>query len=211
MQPVPPSRGTDLTNSGAGPSPADHADLADRAAGAVRLLVARGAAARPHLGGLLLAHLRGVHALLAAWRAPDWVQLAGLCHAFYGNYRLGYALADPADRPLLRGAVGQAAEALAWAYGACDFPRLHAAVASHGVPEYHDRLAGTPADLGPDGLRWLCELMFANEIEVAARRPGYLARRFDLYATVFTRCRDWISAPAATALDDLLRTPPVLP
>lgn len=39
----------------------------------------------PHPGGTLLAHLRRVRTRLASWDARPALQLAGLCHAFYGT------------------------------------------------------------------------------------------------------------------------------
>ncbi len=52
---------------------------------AERLLMALGADTIDHPGGTRFAHLRRVAVLLGQWGASPVVQIAGLCHAFYGT------------------------------------------------------------------------------------------------------------------------------
>src|SRR5215472_18277232 len=84
------------------------------------LLAARGAAGISHPGGTLLAHLQRVHALLAQWGARPAVQLAGLCHAFYGTDGFATALGSPGRRDELAAIIGEEAERLVYLYASCD-------------------------------------------------------------------------------------------
>lgn len=52
---------------------------------AIALLRKLGAADIAHPGGTLVAHLQRVQRQLAEWGARPALQLAGLCHAFYGT------------------------------------------------------------------------------------------------------------------------------
>jgi hypothetical protein len=65
----------------------------------IQLLTDLGAARIEHPGGTLLAHLERTRSRLAAWHARPALQLAGLCHAFYGTDGFATALwawsADP--------------------------------------------------------------------------------------------------------------------
>ncbi|NUK39308.1 hypothetical protein HRW12_37470, partial [Streptomyces lunaelactis] len=64
---------------------------------ATALLRKFGAESLDHPGGTLLAHLQRVKDHLAAWGARPALQLAGLCHAFYGTDGFATALL-PLDR-----------------------------------------------------------------------------------------------------------------
>src|SRR5688572_20830428 len=103
-----------------------------KVAAAVRFLDDHGAATIDHPGGTLLAHLRRTHDRLFIWNAPDWLRLAGLCHAAYGTDGFATALIDhdEAGRDELAGIIGFAAERVVYFYASCDrdylYPQLGA-------------------------------------------------------------------------------------
>jgi pimeloyl-ACP methyl ester carboxylesterase len=124
-------------------------------------LIARGADRCAHPGGTLLAHsLRTAHTL-AAWGASRALTAAGLCHAAYGTQGYPTALVPLANRSTLRELIGDDAEAIVYAYAACDrtYDRARAG-------EMRDRFSGeywTP----PQQLqRQLAELTVSNELDV---------------------------------------------
>ncbi|WP_329200993.1 DUF6817 domain-containing protein [Streptomyces sp. NBC_00667] len=61
----------------------------------LRLLDDLGVSAAPHPGGTLGAHLQRVQQQLEHWRARPALQLAGLCHAFYGTDGVRHRCAAP--------------------------------------------------------------------------------------------------------------------
>ncbi|MFD5480639.1 DUF6817 domain-containing protein [Streptomyces hawaiiensis] len=83
---------------------------------AVALLRGLGAADIAHPGGTLLTHLTRVQRRLAAWDARPALQLAGLCHAFYGTDGFPDAPLPLDRRGELAAAVGAEAEALVYLY-----------------------------------------------------------------------------------------------
>lgn len=97
--------------------PASPAPAADQA---VALLRALGAEGMAHPGGTLLAHLRRVQARLAVWRARPALQLAGLCHAFYGTDGFPTGLLPVDRRTDLAAVIGAEAEAIVYLYASCD-------------------------------------------------------------------------------------------
>lgn len=126
------------------------------------LLCARGADQVPHPGGVLLAHLQRTAGRLQTWGAEPELVRAGLCHAAYGTIGFPTPLFGLAERDLLRSHIGDAAEAIVYAYCASDRrPPSRAR-------ELRDRFTSE---------RWVCaawlqqalaELTAANELDVLA-------------------------------------------
>ncbi|MFD2123142.1 DUF6817 domain-containing protein, partial [Streptomyces cirratus] len=65
----------------------------------LHLLDDLGASATPHPGGTLGAHLQRVQRQLEHWAARPALQLAGLCHAFYGTDGFATAPLPLAEAP----------------------------------------------------------------------------------------------------------------
>jgi hypothetical protein len=169
-----------------------------------RFLERRGAGSAPHLRNTLVGHLRAVHDLLVEWHGPGDLATAGLLHSFYGTDRLPHALGDAAERPVLRQLLGAGVEELVWLYGACDFAWLQAAVAREARPAYRDRRTGEVRDLPAPVLLSLCELMVANDVDLATRSPGYRQKKLGLLAEVGARWAHLVSPAAMAAVTTLL-------
>ncbi len=159
------------------------------------LLAERGAGELPHPGGTLLEHLRRVYATLRDWDAPDPVALAGLTHAAYGTDGFPRPLLATTERPVLRAAVGDAAEALVYLYGSCGRGTVYPLLSS-ASPAFRDRFTGL--DHHPDGagLRAFADITAANEIDVVTHNPELMARHGDELGALFTRMRRHLGAPA---------------
>lgn len=152
-------------------------------------LLDRGAGQMAHPGGTLYEHLVRVAELLAAWRADEDLQAAGLCHACYGTDGYPEALLARSERPLLAGLIGTRAESLVYLYGSCDRDAVYPALGRAGPVSFRDRFTGqahTPPD--PD-VRAFTELTAANELDIIRHSPAMAARHETALRQLFTRSR----------------------
>ncbi|WP_156727208.1 DUF6817 domain-containing protein [Streptomyces apocyni] len=170
-----------------------------RAQAATALLITCGADTTEHPGGTLLAHLHRVQTLLATWGARPTLQLAGLCHAFYGTDGFPAALLDLSERPRLTEAIGQEAEELVYFYASCDrtatYPTLTATHA-HAHAHFHDRFTGKKFTPPLPQLRDFAELTAANELDLAHANPDFRAKHGPDLLTLLTRFRPLLSENA---------------
>ncbi|MFN7144007.1 MAG: DUF6817 domain-containing protein [Myxococcota bacterium] len=150
----------------------------------VRFLEAHGAATLAHTDTGLLAHLRGVHALLEAWGARAAVRDAGLFHSVYGTESYGAAALPLALRDEVRARIGAEAERLAWLFGVLAKASLYANLGRPGPAWVEDRLTGARVDLDGTEFADLCDLTVANWLEQRPRaRPEHrFLRREELAA-----------------------------
>ncbi|MFJ4781855.1 DUF6817 domain-containing protein [Streptomyces sp. NPDC088794] len=167
---------------------------------AVALLRELGAADIPHPGGTLLAHLQRVQGRLAEWGARPDLQLAGLCHAFYGTDGFPTALLPVDRRAELALVIGAEAEAIVYRYAACDrkatYPRL---VEADGP--FHDRFTGRSHLPELQLRRDFAELSAANELDIARIDPAFREQWGAELLALFTRFRPLLSQPAWSACE----------
>ncbi|MGX1627128.1 DUF6817 domain-containing protein [Streptomyces albidoflavus] len=174
------------------PPPAD-----TPAAHALALLGERGAGRLPHPGGDLATHLRRVHSQLATWGARPALQLAGLCHAFYGTDSFPTALLPLPRRAELAAVIGEEAEELVYLYASCDRPATYPGLADPEAP-FHDRFTGTTTLPSLAARRDFAEISAANELDLAAHDPDFRAAHGPDLLALFTRVSSLLS-PAAWA------------
>ncbi len=118
-------------------------------------------------------HLRGVHAMLMAWRQPEHVCLAGLLHSAYSTESFGFELFGRRERSRVRELVGREAEHLIFAFCACKRGGLLRAALGERVPvTLHTRWGGVKVTLEPHELGALMLLHAANVVEQTCRRHG---------------------------------------
>ncbi|MGI5377381.1 DUF6817 domain-containing protein [Streptomyces sp. CA-251387] len=165
------------------------------AAQAESLLKDLGAADIPHPGGTLLAHLRRVRTRLAAWNARPALQLAGVCHAFYGTDGFPTALLPLDRRGDLVGAIGAEAEAIVYFYGACDRKATYPVLADQGS-EVRDRFTGRWHTPGVRLRRDFAEITAANELDLADHDPKFREQYGADLFSLFSRFRPLLSEPA---------------
>ncbi|MFF4837298.1 DUF6817 domain-containing protein [Streptomyces sp. NPDC001315] len=162
---------------------------------ATELLRELGAEIIPHPGGTLLAHLDRVRARLATWGARPALQLAGLCHAFYGTDGFPETLLPLDRRAELVEIIGTEAEAIVHAYASCDRKATYPHFADP-ASALHDRFTGD-AHTPPSRLRRdFAELTAANELDLARLDPAFRDRYGPDLLTLFSRFRPWLSEPA---------------
>ncbi|MFJ9147583.1 DUF6817 domain-containing protein [Streptomyces sp. NPDC102270] len=173
---------------------------------AVTLLREFGAESIAHPGGTLLTHLQRVQARLATWKARPDLQLAGLCHAFYGTDGFSTALLQLDRRNDLAAVIGAEAEAIVYLYASCDrkatYPALNQADAA-----FHDRFTGRSHVPGPQLRRDFTELSAANELDLAIVDSGFRDKWGPQLLALFTRLQDLLSADAWLECRTVLGTP----
>jgi Domain of unknown function (DUF6817) len=175
-------------------------DELDRLSRARGELAARGAAGIPHPGGTLLAHLERVQARLGDWGARPVLQLAGLCHAYYGTDGFPVALGDPARRDELATVTGEEPERLVYLYGSCDrefsYPRL-----SERTGPFRNRFTGAVLHPPAAQRRDFAELTAANELDIVTVNPDLRARYGPGLLRLFTSWRALLSDAAWQAVE----------
>ncbi|MGW5655895.1 DUF6817 domain-containing protein [Streptomyces humi] len=177
---------------------------ADRAVAFLRGL---GAAEISHPGGTLLVHLQRVQDRLAAWGARPALQLAGLCHAFYGTDGFPAALLSLDRRAELAEVIGAEAEEIVYLYASCDRKATYPALADPGAV-FRDRFTGRDRVPGPRLCRDFAELSAANELDLACVDPAFHERWAAALLTLFTRFRPLLSEPAWTSCRTVLTPGP---
>ncbi|MFP3992278.1 hypothetical protein U9R90_33385 [Streptomyces sp. E11-3] len=170
---------------------------------ATALLITCGAETIQHPGGTLLAHLHRVQALLADWGARPALQLAGLCHAFYGTDGFPTALLDLAERPRLTAAIGQEAEDLVYFYASCDRATSYPTLASPNAP-FRDRFTGEELTPSLTQRRDFAELTAANELDLARVNPAFREEHGPDLLALLTRFRPLLTGNAWQATTSTL-------
>lgn len=158
-----------------------------------RFLLDRGAGTVPHPGGTLYEHVVRVAGLLADWAAGDDLEAAGLCHACYETDGFGPALLDLADRSVLRGLIGERAEALVYLYGSCDRDAVYPLLGRSGPVRFRDRFTGRTRSVAEGETRAFVELTAANELDVLRHRADTARQGPNLL---------WLFAGARSQLSD---------
>ncbi|MDH6440858.1 hypothetical protein M2158_009399 [Streptomyces sp. SAI-144] len=154
------------------------------------LLRRLGADRTPHPGGTLLAHLERVRIQLALWEARPALQVAGLCHAFYGTDGFPTGLLPLDRRTELASVIGAEAESVVHFYASCDrgatYPHLL-------EPRFRDRFTGRTYAPDPLLRRDFAELTAANELDLARRDPLFRERWGPELLALLTRFRPLLS------------------
>lgn len=150
-----------------------------------------------HFDRSLTEHLINTYGLLSDWKAADALCRAGLYHAAYGTDGFETTLVTLDNRAALADVIGADVEALVYLYAACDrrYTYEHAACRADRL-DYRDRFNGRARLLDAAEARALCELTFANELEIAIRNPAFRARYRDEFLALFPRLRPLVSAAA---------------
>lgn len=163
---------------------------------AVSFLESNSAGRVGHLGGSLLAHLKGTHDLLRQWSSPEFLCLAGLCHAAYGTDGFPTPLLEVDRRAELVGVIGPRAEALVYFYACCDRAHVYPQVGRVWPIRYRDRFSGEV--FVPENSLFFpfLELTFANELEIVRWKPSLVGGTRRLFGDLFERCRGMVSDPA---------------
>lgn len=163
-----------------------------------------GAAERAHLNGTLAAHLRDTAALLRAWGAPEPVCTAGLYHAVYGTDAFRTALTSPSMRQNIRELIGPQAEELVYLYCACQRDSFYPRIGTPTQLQFPDRFTDTDYTITRGQLACLCELILANELEIASGSATFRAEHGESLCELFNRMAGLASDTALRAYRSIL-------
>ncbi|WP_217211218.1 DUF6817 domain-containing protein [Streptomyces sp. AC550_RSS872] len=159
------------------------------------LLRKLGAADIAHPGGTLVAHLQRVQGQLALWGARPALQVAGLCHAFYGTDGFPTALLSPRGRTELAEVIGAEAEAIVYLYASCDRKVTYPTLAD-ADGAFRNRFTGRLHTPEPQLRRDFAELSAANELDLARIDPAFREKWGAELLALFARFQPLLSRPA---------------
>ena len=167
-------------------------------------LQALGAGEFEHINGSLAAHLRGTETMLRDWGASESLCTAGLYHAVYGTDGYDPALASVAGRGVIAKLIGAEAEALAYLYGACDRTVFYPRIGTEAQLVFADRFSNGEYDIPPGQLSQLCELIVANELELASNNAGFRTKHAAAMSRLFDRMSGLVSQACVQAYRRML-------
>lgn len=156
-------------------------------------LQALGAGEFEHLNGSLAAHLRGTESLLRSWGARNTLCKTGLFHAVYGTDGYNPALAGLEMRTRISTLIGAEAEQLAYLYGACNRAIFYPRIGTGSQLLLADRFREDEYDITLSQLQDLCELILANELEIAISSAAFKARYRAKLSALFERMQGLVS------------------
>lgn len=156
-------------------------------------LQALGAGEFEHLNGSLAAHLHGTESMLREWHAREAVCIAGLYHAVYGTDGYNPALVGLDMRQRITALLGQEAEQLAYLYGACNRRVYYPRIGTESQLTFADRFSNTEYGINNEQLRDLCELILANELEIAQGSEEFRAKHGANLGRLFSRMEGLVS------------------
>ncbi|PRQ04331.1 hypothetical protein ENSA5_08620 [Enhygromyxa salina] len=174
------------------------ADIADKLA----FLTSHEAMALSHSSDSLLSHLLGTHALLVDWGCREALSDAGLFHSVYGTESYPCTLAPLSARARIRALLGAEAERLAFLFGIMDKRSFYANLPGRERLVLRSRIDDEELELEPGELSDLCHLVVANWLE---QRPRVDARYRFMRRRELSQMREWLSASAWAALDEVYR------
>jgi hypothetical protein len=146
----------------------------------------------------LLEHLVATYDLLRAWRHDEPVAIAGLMHSVYGTAAFETACLPPSERARVRNVIGSQAERLAFLFSAMDRDQFLNTLGDNKVVSRFD---GEQIKITDEETRIMCEILFANELDLAiakkgADRPDKIEKKL---GPTYTQIADYISPEAKQA------------
>jgi len=163
-----------------------------------------GAGEFEHLNGSLETHLRGTEALLRSWGASESLCAAGLYHAVYGTDGYNPALASLAGRDRIAELIGREAEELAYLYGACNRKVFYPRIGTEAQLLFTDRFTCTEYAIESWQLESMCELILANELEIASNSAEFRAKYGAALSGLFERMAALVSQAGFQAYRSIL-------
>lgn len=154
----------------------------------------------------LLAHLTAVFDVLHTWGHPHHIALAGLMHSIYGTDAFTHACLPPDKRDDVRAVIGDDAERLAYLFSALEREPFLAGLDQNSIAS---RFGDGPLAVTRDEMRLLCEILFANEYDLAIAkkgldRPDKIEKKL---APVYTILSDYLSPAAHSAYRKAIMRP----
>jgi hypothetical protein len=167
-------------------------------------LQALGAGEFAHLDGSLAEHLRGTERLLREWGACETLCIAGLYHAVYGTDGFNSSLRSLTGRKKMAELIGSETEDIVYLFGACNRKVFYPRIGTPAQLIFDDRFSNREYDILPKQLRYLCELVLANELEIAGNSKEFRAQHGAALSKLFERMEGLASKAGLKAYRDML-------
>jgi hypothetical protein len=164
-----------------------------------KFLIEHNAIGSSHSNRSLLNHLSGTRVLLEAWGAPQEVCDAGLYHAVYGTESYSKSLLPPQLRNEVSAVIGDAAEFLAFAFGAMKKHSFYANLERELGFSVESRFDDALIPLGTDEFVGLCHISVANWLE---QRSRVSPQDRNIRTDEFRKMRRFLNSKAREALDE---------
>lgn len=146
-----------------------------------------------HLNGSLIEHLKGTADLLKAWGNREALCNAGLYHAVYGTDGYDQSLVGLAMRPQVASLIGAEAEEITYLYGACDRNAFYPRIGTTSQLIYSNRFTRKSFEIRYSALKDLCELVLANELEIARNSESFRKEHGERLGRLFEQMRGLVS------------------
>lgn len=171
-------------------------------------LAALGVGEFSHYNGSLATHLKNTHALLTSWGAPSEICKAGLFHAIYGTAGYDEQVYDLTKRYDIQKLIGYDVEQLVYLYCACDRKLYYPRIGTKRQHMFVDRFTNTQYVITNSTLQKLCELIMANELEIAnhntATSKAFVERWGKALRELFERMQHLVSHQAFASYQAIL-------
>jgi hypothetical protein len=161
-----------------------------------RQLIELSAGEFEHVNGLLIAHLEGTRCLLKAWNASKVLQDAGWYHAAYGRPAFAQNVFELSKREDVAVVIGNDVENIVYHYCACDREAFFAQFGLVGTPVFYNHITSKKSAVSFEMLQNLCELIAANETEIAINNSNYVALHGAELVDLFRRMQTFLSSNA---------------
>jgi hypothetical protein len=163
-----------------------------------------GAGEFEHLNGSLATHLRGTESLLRSWGASEALCRAGLYHAVYGTDGYNPSLTSLDGRAAIAELIGAEAEELAYLYGACNRKVFYPRIGTDAQLTFANRFTNSEYAITSDELSPTCELILANELEIASNSEEFKAKYGVALSGLFERMSGLVSPAGFQAFRNIL-------
>lgn len=162
-----------------------------------------------HYNGSLASHLENTHAILSDWESSEKVCKAGLFHAVYGTAGYAEQVCDLSQRQQVQALIGADVEELVYLYCACDRQQYYPRIGTDSQYVFINRFTETQESISHETLCELCELIMANELEIAnhdtSESKAFVAKWGEALCELFNRMENLVSKKAFLTYQRILR------
>ncbi|WP_255991005.1 DUF6817 domain-containing protein [Chitinolyticbacter albus] len=168
------------------------------------LLKKLGADGVSHLNGSLEYHLEGTAELLRSWGASDAICIAGLFHAVYSTDGFPLELISLDLRDKISDLIGAESEELVYLYCACDRDVFYSQIGYDKQNLLPNRFTQEKVLIKNHQLCALCEITFANELQIADGNPAFINQYGEELRSLFERMHGLVSTGAFKKYKEVL-------
>jgi hypothetical protein len=124
----------------------------------------------------------------------------------YGTDGYNPSLTGLNTRPQIADLIGAEAEELAYLYGACNRAVFYPRIGGESQLLFVDRFRSSEYGISIEQLKNLCELILANELEIASQSDEFKNAYGERLARLFERMRGLVSEPGFNTFRKVLGT-----